>query len=145
MLDTQAAVLAAQRPFAVANVPASIAVRASVTLDGRGSFAANDRTVTAYQWSALNVTGTAPVISDAAQSLTTLQVSGSSSFTLRLTVTDDRGTQGTADLAVATLAQQAPTGSGGGGGGMDALALMLAGLLSMFLRHAHCTRRALKP
>jgi serine protease len=149
MLDTQAAVLAAQRPFAVANVPATIAVGANVTLDGRGSFAANDRTVIVYQWSALNVTGATPIIGDTAQPLTTLQVSGSSSFTLRLTVTDDRGAQDTADFAVAVATappMAAPTsaGSGGGGGGIDALALMLAGLLSMSLRHARCRRRALK-
>lgn len=142
MLDTGAAVLAAQRPFAIAEAPGTITAGQSVTIDARTSFAANDRTITAYQWSALNVTGVAPTFMDAAQATTTLQVSGTSQFTLRLTVTDDQGTQDTADLAVATPATPPPVPptsvpqSGGGGGGGNIGALLLGfGALPLIRRY----------
>ena len=51
MLNMQAAVLAAQRPFAVAEAATVIASGVEVPLEGRNSFAANGRIITAYQWS----------------------------------------------------------------------------------------------
>lgn len=158
MLDTHAAVLASQRPFAIARASGTISAGTDVTIDGRGSFAANNRNVTSYQWNALNVTGATPAFASPTQALTTLQVSGSSQFTLRLTVTDDQGAQDTADVSVATPAApttppspapQQPRG-GGGGGNMGLLLLGLAVLRCARRRasagtesviHCHSTRR----
>jgi serine protease len=142
MLDTHAAVLASQRPFAIAQAPGTITAGTDVTVDGRGSFAANARNVASYQWSVLNVTGATPAFASPAQAMTTLQVSGSSQFTLRLTITDDQGAVDTADMFVATPAGQlnpapAPTippsstppqSHGGGGGNMS---LLLLGLIAL--------------
>ena len=128
MLNTNAAVDAAQRPFAQLSASGSVTVGANVTLDASGSFAADNRSVTNYEWSIINLTGTAPVIAAPAQPMTTLQIAGNSSFTLRLTVTDDQGGQSTDDLALSTPTAPptppstpntptVPLPSGGGGGG----------------------------
>jgi serine protease len=142
MLNTHAAVLAAKRPFALASAPSSIQTGTAVSIDGRASFASSGRMITAHQWSAIGVTGATPTFGDASQPLTTVQVADASTFTLRLTVTDDLGTQDTADVAVATAVPLPPppppppppapppsaaTGGGGGGGsfGWWMLALLL--------------------
>ena len=108
MLNTRAAILAAQRPFASVFAPGTIATGTAVSVDGRASFASNGRTITSYQWSAVGVTGATPTFADASQPLTTMQVAAASTFTLRLTVTDDLGTQDSADLAIATVAPPPP-------------------------------------
>jgi serine protease len=144
MLNTQGAVLAAQRPFAIAAAPASIDTGTAISIDARESFASNGRTIASFQWTAVDVTGATPTFSDAAQALTTVQVADASTFTLRVTVTDDQGSQDTADVAVATIAPLPPTpvpptippaSSRGGGGGGGSPGWLLLALLS-FMRWA---------
>jgi serine protease len=131
MLNTNAAVLAAQRPLALADAPNSITVGVASSIDGRRSFASNGRTIASYQWTAISVTGATPTFANATQPLTTVQVSASSTFTLRLTVTDSAGGTDTADVAMATPAPpttppaQQPSGGGGGGGSLGWLMLAL--------------------
>jgi serine protease len=133
MLNTNGAVLAAQRPLAIADAPSSITAGVAADIDARASFASNGHTITSYEWTAVGVTGATPVFGNASQPLTTVQVSGTSTFTLRLTVTDDLGAQDTADVAMATPAPpvtppaSAPSGGGGGGG---SLGWLLVALLS---------------
>lgn len=152
MLNTHAAVLAAQRPFAVAQAPSTIAAGTDVTIDARSSFASNNRTIISYQWSAVGVTGVTPAFVDPAQAFTTLQVSGASAFTLRLTVTDDQGAQDTADVVMATPPDPPPTPvqparSGGGGGGslgwlmLAVLMLAFAGRNSLLVRRNSLQRQ----
>ncbi len=124
MLNTHAAVLAAQRPFAIASAPSTIATGTAVSIDGRDSFASNGRMIASHQWSAIGVTGATPTFGNSSQPLTTVQVADASTFTLRLTVTDDLGAQDTADVAVVTTTPlppppppPPPPSSGGGGGG----------------------------
>jgi serine protease len=138
MLNTHAAVLAAQRPFAVAAAPGSINVGAAINIDARDSFASSGRSIASYHWSAIGVTGATPTFANASQPFTTVQASAASTFTLRLTVTDDQGTQDTADVAVATTTPPpppppppAPAPSGGGGGGGDLGWFMTAILLAV--------------
>ena len=57
MLNTHAAVLAAQRPFAVMQAPTSIATAVDVNIDGRGSFVSNGRAISTFLWSVANVEG----------------------------------------------------------------------------------------
>jgi len=134
MLNTNAAVLAAQRPLAVADAPSSITAGVATGIDGRSSFASNGHTIASFAWTAVGVTGAAPVFGDASQPLTTVQVSATSSFTLRLTVTDNLGAQDTADVAMATPPPppppvtppaSAPSGGGGGGGSLGWLMIAL--------------------
>jgi serine protease len=138
MLNTQGAVLAAQRPFAIVSAPASVDTGAAISIDARDSFASNGRTIASFQWTASNVTGATPTFGDSAQALTTLRVADASTFTLRVTVTDDQGSQDTADIAVATVTPPPPPpptlppvngGGGGGGGSLGWLPLALLGLL----------------
>ncbi|HKE92850.1 MAG TPA: S8 family serine peptidase [Povalibacter sp.] len=129
MLNTGAAVAAAQRPLAILQTSGSVSIGATITIDGSTSFAANDRTLTAYQWSVSDVTGTAPTITSPTQAMTTLQIPGATQFTLHLAVTDDQGAQGTQLLSLATPATAPPTTTpaaprGGGGGGSFALELL---------------------
>lgn len=154
MLNTTAAVLAAQRPFAIAQAPGSITSGTNVSIDARTSFASDNRTIATYLWSAVSVTGAAPVFADASQPLTTFQVSGDSQFTLRLTVTDSAGSQDTADVAVATptaptpppttppASPPAPGGGGGGGGSMGLLMLGLSALAALSTSRRSAWRRA---
>jgi serine protease len=145
MLNTNAAVLAAQRPLAVADAPNSITAGVAVDIDARASFASNGHTIASYQWTAIGVTGATPVFGNTAQPLTTVQVSGDSTFTLRLTVTDNLGAQDTADVAMATPAPpappvtppaSAPSGGGGGGGSLGWLMIGLLGLAISASRRA---------
>ena len=152
MLNTQGAVLAAQRPFAIVAAPASIDTDTAISIDARDSFASNGRTITSVQWSAAGVTGATPTFGDAAQALTTVQVTDASTFTLRVTVTDDQGSQDTADVAVATVTPPPPTpppptippasvGGGGGGGSPGWLLLVLLSFLRMGSRKDAKARR----
>jgi serine protease len=145
MLNTHAAVLAAgTRPFADAQGPATINTGTDISIDGSRSVASNGRTIVSHQWSAVNVTGATPAFGNPSQAVTTYQVSGDSQFTLRLTVTDDQGTQDTGDIAVSTAAApppppppppppttpvNPPTPGGGGGGG--SIGFLLLGLLTL--------------
>jgi serine protease len=149
MLNTNAAVLAAQRPFAIADAPSSISVGVATGIDGRSSFASNGRTIASYQWTAISVTGATPTFANATQPLTTVQVSDASTFTLRLTVTDSTGVTDTADVAMATPAApappttppaQQPSGGGGGGGSLGWLMLLLLPATSAWRRGRPSTR-----
>jgi serine protease len=138
MLNTSAAVLAAQRPLAIAVAPSTLTPGIADNIDARSSFASNGHTIASYQWTAIAVTGATPVFADASQPLTKVQVSGASTFTLRLTVTDNLGTQDTADVAItATVPVVTPPASvpaaprGGGGGG--SLGWLMIALLSIQL------------
>ena len=134
MLNTEGAVLAAQRPFAIAAAPTTINTGADVSIDARTSFVSNGRTVASFQWTALAVTGATPTFGDATQPLTTVRVADASSFTLRVTVTDDLGSQDTADVVVVTATPPppppppTPPARGGGGGGGSIGWLLIAAL-----------------
>jgi serine protease len=135
ILNTNAAVLAAQRPLAIVTAPSTITVGVATSIDGSTSFASNGRTIASHQWTAIGVTGATPTFANASQPITTVQMSDASTFTLRLTVTDNQGTQDTADVAMATTTPPPPTpvppatippvSSGGGGGGGNLGWLML--------------------
>ena len=149
ILNTQAAVAAAQRPLAIVTAPSSITVGAATSIDGRSSFASNGHTIASYQWTAIGVTGATPTFADASLPLTTVQVSGASTFTLRLTVTDNLGVQDTADVAMATPAlppppppippAAVPAVGGGGGGGGNFGWVLIAALLLLYQRRPNST------
>lgn len=139
MLDTAAAVDAALRPFVVMNVSGAVTTSATLGLDASGSFASNNRTLTSFQWSVADLSGSAPVIGASSQAMTTLQLTGQSSFTLRLTVTDDQGGQQSKQTTISTPAAPPPTtpstpstpvaAPGGGGGGVMGWELLACALL----------------
>jgi serine protease len=122
MLDANAAVLAALHPFASAQGPSVLNPGSSEAIDGTASSAANNRSIVSYQWTTHDVVGATPSIVDPTAASTSIQVSGNSQFTLRLTITDDAGAQDVDELAVSTplppnVTPSAPPTNGGGGGG----------------------------
>lgn len=139
MLNTAAAVDAALRPFAILQTTGTVVNGATISLDASASFASNGRSLTSFQWSVQNLTGSAPVVMAPTQATTTLQITGASQFTLRLTVTDDQGGQDVEEVALATPAAEpppvTPSRAGGGGGQLGWEVLGLA-LLSAALRRS---------
>jgi serine protease len=140
MLNTSAAINALSSPFGVIQASSTIGISTNVSIDGSSSFDTNGNQVVSYQWSVLNVSGAMPTIANATSGTTTLQVSGTSNFTLRLRVTGASGATDDTDFAMATTAvttppAQTPIGSGGGGGGGGAFDwwLLLLGLLPLAL------------
>jgi serine protease len=152
MLNTYGAVLAAAQPLAIINASGSLIAGVSAPLDARGSIAANQRTIAAYEWTIANVTGATPVIAQPSQPTTSIQVDAASEFTLQLTVTDDQGSQDVAVLAMSSgtvsAAKTPPTtkSGGGGGGALDPLSLALAclGYLAL-VRSVRARSTTLKP
>lgn len=133
MLNANSAVLAVQNPLAVFSTSSTAVADSSISLDGSASFAPTGHTVTTYQWSVTNVVGTAPTFTTPTQATTSLQTSGTGSFTVRLTVTDDTNTQDSKDVSVTTAASSTPSNppsfsDGGGGGGGGSLGWELLGL-----------------
>jgi serine protease len=139
MLNTAAAVNALSGPFGVIQASSTIDINSNVAINASGSFDASGRQVATFQWSVLNVTGAMPAIADVNTANTTLQVAGTSTFTLRLRVTDASGATDDTDFAMATAAPTTPpattpigSGGGGGGGSFDWW-LLLLGLLPLAL------------
>lgn len=137
MLDAGAAVRAAQRPFAILQRTGAVTSGATLSLDASSSFAADTRNLTGFQWSIESLTGSAPVVIAPAQAITTMQITGTSQFTLRLTVTDDQRAQDIEEVTLATPATPPepppPASSSRGGGGLFSwtlIGILLAGLLS---------------
>ena len=141
MLNTFAAVTAALKPFGIVQSTATIDPNVSVSISGSTSFGTQGRTISSYQWSILNVTGATPAIADTAAASTSLQVSGNSRFTLRLSVTDSGGSSDDTDFAMVTSTPpepqtppaSTPIGTGGGGGGSFDWWLLVLGLLPLAL------------
>jgi MYXO-CTERM domain-containing protein len=84
-----------------------------------------------------NVVGTAPTFTTPTQSTTSLQITDSGSFTVRLTITDSAGAQDSKDVPLATTVSSTPTnpptfsnGGGGGGGGSLGWELLVLALLA---------------
>lgn len=136
MLDIGAAVLAAQRPAALAAVIGTVGPGRTLTLDGSQSAAATGRTIASYAWTTVSTSGGAatPSFATPAAATTTILSPVSGSISVRLTVVDDHGGSDTADLTIDAAtsggnvtAPSAPAtaSSGGGGGAMDP-ALLLA-------------------
>lgn len=98
MANAPGALAAALRPIAAVTVPASIAAGQNVVLQASGSAAANNRTISTYQWS--TASGAALTLQGATTSSVTVTLPSCGLSTLRLTVTDDAGKQDTADLVV---------------------------------------------
>ncbi len=156
MANAAKAVTAALRPIAAIAMPSSVAPGQNVILQGGGSAAACHHSVSTYSWTI--VSGSAPTGISGANTMTaTVTAPASSTFTVRLTVTDDASRQDTADVMVGpnvatttapatagssaclpAIVIAAPTSGGGGGGGAIDVFTLLAGL---FVTAARSTRR----
>lgn len=120
--DAPGAINEALRPMARIVAPGGSGAGEDVVLDGSGSAAARNRTVSSYAWS--GVSG-GPVFVGAVNGPTaTVAVPRSGKVTVALQVTDD---QGRSDVQEVTLGAAAG-GGGGGGGAMHPLGLLVLAL-----------------
>ena len=106
--------------------PAGTGAGQNVTVDGSGSAAARNRTISSYAWTA--VSGS-PVFVGATNGQTaTVAVPASGQVRVALQVTDDLGRT---DSREVTLGATSGGGGGGGGGGTHPLVLAMMGLLAV--------------
>lgn len=157
MANANGAVLQALRPIAAILVPVGFSAGSAVVLDGSGSAAACNATLSSYDWSVLQPASNPPAITHANSARASIIApAASATYTLLLTVTDSDGRSDSATLILhsgsastsapaaagenACLAavsyrtsspQSVPSAGGGGGGGggaLDVLSLLALAL-----------------
>jgi|APFre7841882724_1041349.scaffolds.fasta_scaffold12036_2 serine protease len=132
MANANGSVNEALRPVAVPTAdPTTAASGQTVTLDGSGSFASNNRSIAGYTWTVVSSSGEPPVIANANLQNTSFTATNSGVFTLRLTVTDNEGAQDSADVDVrahtpVTVTVSPSTASVSAGGGTQAFTATVA-------------------
>jgi serine protease len=114
MANAQGAVNAALRPIAAIAIPDSFGAGTPVTLQGNGSSAACNRTISTYQWTVVSPTSNPPPITDSNLSTASVNAPSSGQYVIRLTVTDDQGRIDTADVTIqpSTFQTNAPSSAG---------------------------------
>lgn len=143
MLDAGAAVTAALRPTAVAEVNGTIGTNRKLDLLGFGSGAAINRSLTGYLWSVVSTSGGAatPVITNANQATASVVSPSTGTYTLQLLVTDNTGATDAAQVSVTAAlsgggtdsTNPPPTANGNSGGGaLSPLTLGALALLCLF-------------
>ncbi|MEP7314887.1 MAG: S8 family serine peptidase [Pseudomonadota bacterium] len=148
MLNMASALVAAQRPAAIATYTGTIGVGRTLTLTGSDSGAAQGRGPLSFAWSVLGVTGgaTSPALATPGAATTTVESPVSGSYTVRLTVTDAFAAVDSADVTIAAVNSggssstsppatpvAAPATSSGGGGSVDETTLLLLALAALAL------------
>jgi len=115
MANARGAVAAALRPIAAVAVPASVAAGANVTLNGSGSAAACNHTIASYAWTVVSPTTNPPAVQNAntASAIVVAPVAPST-YTLRLTVTDDAGRSDSADVVVTSASASSTAAASAG-------------------------------
>lgn len=142
MLDAGAAVTAALRPTAVAQVVGAVGPNRTLTLDGTGSGAASGRSLTEWEWTVVSTGGGAatPTITNPGQATASVMSPSSGSYTLQLRVTDNTGSVDSAQVTVTAAlggggtdsSNPPPTANGSGGGGsLSWPVLALLGVLAL--------------
>jgi serine protease len=122
MASASGALGAALRPVAAVRVAASVAPGMNVTLDASGSGAACHHRLASYQWGSSDPAH--PVTNPTGPSTTvTAPASGSPTFTVTLTVTDEAGKQ---DVATVTVGSTAATSSAPATAGTNACLTAIA-------------------
>ena len=143
MANANGAVLQALRPIAAILVPEEFSAGSKVVLDGSGSAAACNATLSSYQWRVLQPASNPPAITNANSARASISAPVAfTTYTLLLTVTDSDGRSDSATLILhsgsastsapaaagenaclaavsydRSLPQSVSAGSGGGGGG----------------------------
>lgn len=131
MLDTNAAVLGAQRGLQARITQSATTPRAAqaLTLSVANSYVLSPRTLTTYQWTLVDGGGIVTTLGPDTGPTVTVTPSAQGRFSVSVTVTDSSGAQSTTAQAVNVGAPALISGGGGGGGGGGALGLVwLAGL-----------------
>jgi serine protease len=126
MANASGALAQALRPIAAVAWPASVAAGQSVPLNGAGSAAATNHTLTAFAWS--QVGGQAITIQNAGTATATVSLPACGLATVALTVTDDAGRQDSAQVVIGPtgLSSTAPATAGQAACSVSAPAVQVA-------------------
>ncbi len=113
MANAAGALNAALRPIAALSAPANVITGQNVNLSGAGSAGACNRTISSYFWQVVSGTGILTGPNNTATTSVNAPTPGSS-FTVRLTVTDDVGRFDSADIVInsTSTATTAPANAG---------------------------------
>jgi serine protease len=138
LLNTEGAVIDAQRPAVLVGIGGTIAAGRTVTLDGSRSGVAMGRSVATYLWTVTSTTSsTTPVIQDAGLATATVVLPNAGTTVFRLTVTDSLGDTDLAEVSASVAgvgggggSTSPPPSTGSGGGGRLDLLLLATALWS---------------
>ena len=134
MLDTNAAVLGAQRGLQALIIASNATPQAAtaLTLSAATSYVLSGRTLSTYQWTLVDGGGIVTTLGTSTGPTVTVTPSAVGRFRVSVTVTDSTGAQSTSEQAISVAAPATPpliTGGGGGDGGGGGLGLVwLVGL-----------------
>ncbi len=131
MADADGAVALAQGPHArIDFLPAAPTVGTALSLTSGATLLGTGRSATAYLWELVGGAGVAGAFNATNAATAALTPVAAGSFTVRLTVTDDRGQRSSVQRAISVAAVPVvpPPSSGGGGGGGLASGWALLGL-----------------
>lgn len=151
MLDTNGAVLAAQRGLQALITQSNSTPRAAqaLTLSAASSYLLGGRTISSYQWTLVDGGGIVTSLGTTTGPTVTVTPSATGRFSVSVTVTDSTGAQSTSAQAVTVDTPALISGGGGGGdGGGGGLGLVwLAGLAMavlalQFQRNRNCSMKA---
>ncbi|MEO6078695.1 MAG: S8 family serine peptidase [Steroidobacteraceae bacterium] len=141
MLNADGAVQAALRPAVFAQATGVVGAGRQLTLDGSQSAAATGRSIVSYLWTVVATSGGAasPTIMSANQARATVLSPTNGSYSVQLTVTDNRGSSDSAIVTVTGVGGSStsppPVVDSGGGGELSILTLLLAAML-LVVRHS---------
>jgi serine protease len=130
MLDTRAAVLAADRGLQARISQSSSTPRAAeaLTLSAATSYVLPGRTIATYQWALVDGGGIVTSLGTTTGPTVTVTPSATGRFRVSVTVTDSTSAQSTSEQAIQVAAPALVSGGGGGGGGGGLGLVWLAGL-----------------
>jgi serine protease len=100
MADAAKSMTAAERPIAAVALPASVSLGQTVAMDAGGSAAACGSSITSYSWTVVSPTVNPPAITGANTANATVIAPAFTSYTLRLTVTDEQNRSDSADILI---------------------------------------------
>ncbi len=145
MADADGAVALAQGPHArIDFLPVAPTVGTALSLTSSATLLGTGRSATAYLWELVSGAGVAGPFNASNAASATLTPLAVGSFTVRLTVTDDRGQRSSVQRAISVAAVPVvpPPAQGGGGGGGLASGWALLGLAAAVAALARARRRA---
>ncbi|MEP7244588.1 MAG: S8 family serine peptidase [Gammaproteobacteria bacterium] len=115
MANARGAVDQALRPIAAIKVASAVSTGNSVQLQGDGSAAACNHSISTYAWTVVSPTGgSAPPITNASSANAMVPAPTSGTYIIRLTVTDEAGKKDTADVTLSptSASKTAPDSAG---------------------------------
>lgn len=116
MANAAKSLVAAQRPVAVVALPGNVSAGQNVVLNGSATTASCNRTIASYAWTTVSGTNPSGISGADTSTAAVIAPAAGSSYTVRLTVTDNMGAQDTANVVMtsSSASSSAPSVAGPG-------------------------------